>query len=174
VARLSLGKRITYPRHRQLRRSDDELIGQAKNSEALLPQPAVALLVSNALLRDFVAGPVDFDDEPAAKTDEVEDILPERNLPLKLCSLASSIPNSAPDDGFGLNSIGALCAREAKKERSRAFGRHHEAFDSKLRVLNIRNHLAPLDPIRLASLGTFPRKGGKGFAAGLTFRKVGR
>jgi hypothetical protein len=49
------------------------------------------------------------------------------------------------------------------------------AFDSKLRVLNIRSHLAPLDPlIRLASLGTFPRKGGKGFAAGLTFRKVGR
>ena len=110
----------------RLRRSDHKLIREPKDPEALLSQPAVALFVSEALLWDFVARPIDFNNEPMFEIDEVDDVLAERNLPLKLCSLASSIPNGAPDDGFSSNSLRALFACKTKKQGFRNFSRHRE------------------------------------------------
>jgi hypothetical protein len=120
-----------------------------------------------------VARSINLDSYPIFETDEVDDVVAERNLPLKLCSLASTIPNSAPDDGFGLNSLRALFARETEKQGFRDFSRHRTGFDSKFRVLNIRSRLAALAPlIPLASLGTFPRKGGRGSRRPIRMRTV--
>jgi hypothetical protein len=91
VVHRSIGKRVTDARDSQLRGNDDELIRQPQNPKALVSQPIVPLFVSNALPRDFVARSVDFDDERAAETYEVDNIVPEGDLPLKLGAFASSI-----------------------------------------------------------------------------------
>jgi hypothetical protein len=98
----------------------------SRRTRKLWPRSQASRSLSAARLRDFVARSVDFDNEPALETDEVEDIIPKRNLPLKLRSFTSSITNRLPDNGFGLNSIGALFARETKEEGSRHFTRHRK------------------------------------------------
>jgi len=95
----SIRKRLTYPRHRKLRRSDHKLVRKPKNPEALLSQSAVALFVSKALLWHVVARSIDLDSEPIFETDEVEDVVAERNLPLGKGFAASLGPDPARGPG---------------------------------------------------------------------------
>ena len=119
---------VKYPRHRQLRRGYHNLVRQPKNPKALFSQPSVTVFVGKALLRDFMAWTVNFDNQPMFEAHQIKDIVAKGNLPLELGAVASPVANCAPNKCLGLNGPRALLARESAEEGSRDFLRHDGSF----------------------------------------------
>src|SRR5271165_7271486 len=76
---------------------------------------------------------------------EINDIITERNLSLKLCAIASPIANRTPDERLRLNGFRPLFAGETAEKGARDFFCHNANLRNILR-LNIRSHRAPRDP----------------------------
>jgi len=162
---------ITYPRQRQLGR-------QPKNSKALLSQPSVTVFVGKALLLDFMAWTVNFDNQSMFAADEIKDSVAQGSLPLKLGAVASPVANCAPNKCLGLNGPRAMLARETAEYGAGTSSGMAVTIRGILRVLNIPSRRAPRDPPHPSLLrnDTFPRKGGRDARAvrGATFSRCGR
>ena len=150
---------ITYPRQRQLGR-------QPKNSKALLSQPSVTVFVGKALLLDFMAWTVNFDNQSMFAADEIKDSVAQGSLPLKLGAVASPVANCAPNKCLGLNGPRAMLARETAEYGAGDFfwhGGHDTRHSSRVK------HTEPSRSARspssvVASQRHLPAQGGKGRA----------
>ena len=102
-----------------------------------------------------MARAINLDHQSTFEADKIKDIVPNRNLPLKLHAIASPVANGAPNKCLGLNGLRALFACEPVKHVSRDFLHHG--------VKTIQSRRAPRDPPHPSLLrnDTFPRKGGR-------------
>jgi hypothetical protein len=76
--------------------SIDFIIGDAKNTPTILPEPRVSTsIVSNFFVRRM-RGAIDFDYEMRRMTQEICDIRPAWNLPAKMHSCQAMRPQRAP------------------------------------------------------------------------------
>jgi hypothetical protein len=102
--------------HRKFGRGNDPFIPQTRHPKALFEQSGVPLTILSLLLGSFMHRPVDFNDQSPVETYEVDNEISKRNLPAKLCAIAPSISNSAPDDRLGLHGVDALLAGETAED----------------------------------------------------------
>jgi hypothetical protein len=86
--------------------------------ESLVLATKLTVFVGKALLRDFMAWTVNFDNQPMFEAHEIKDIVAKGNLPLELGAVASPVANCAPNKCLGLNGPRAR-SRANRRRRDR-------------------------------------------------------
>jgi hypothetical protein len=79
-------------------------VPESQHFESLLAQPGVAAPVVLLVARLVVLAAIEFEDDAAVETDEIDDVVPQRNLSPKLEAGKATAAEFAPHEclGFGL------------------------------------------------------------------------
>jgi hypothetical protein len=139
------GQRRSNVSYRDLRRRDNELVGQTQHAKALLTQPSVSIAIFRLPFVGAVTRSVDLHDQPFFKASEVSDEIAKRDLSTELCAFASPISQGAPKNALRLNGVLAQVAGETQQHRTWDIGGHDARIAEQTNPGKAHSRIAPLD-----------------------------